>query len=149
MLRFTALQHALNEGFTDIATFLLDQGAHVNTWFHTPSLSLAAKNNKPALIQKILEKGAQVNPPVTNSLFSPLSMLVMRNHNLPYQEFSESVNLLLDAGALVNSGLKTYLDKKQAEDNVEPMNWKRNQNGRYTKAGVPTQEITESLKASL
>ncbi|MGE4300950.1 MAG: ankyrin repeat domain-containing protein [Victivallaceae bacterium] len=98
----TALQIAAMKNYTDIAKYLIEKGADVNTRSVTgfTPLHTAAMFGSTQVGEILLEKGADVNAATADSLATPLICAAQNGH-------SEMVRLLLENGADIkpkNSG---------------------------------------------
>jgi len=92
-----ALATAASVGNIEIAKILIEYGANVNdqnvgSVVHSSILTYAAKAGKPAMIQFLIDQGAEVNTFSDGCFTSPLCLAVVSKNQ-------ESIKTLLDAGA--------------------------------------------------
>lgn len=90
---YSALARAVNNGFLEISTLLIDRGASIDTLTKAKNnlLMISVRSENPALFKKIL--GLKINLDAKNNLGDTVLMMATRIGNI------EFVKTLIDAGA--------------------------------------------------
>lgn len=109
----TALTIAIEEGFTEIARFLIENGALFSRTSGYDEISIAVKNEDIEMVKLLLEKGVDANQVSENGV----SLLHIAINNLDF----DLANLLIHSGADLNQLYKNKIPTLQLAIKVDSL----------------------------